>query len=134
MDLSQLFGRFVPKNWRGTTKVEYNFDMDEDQFTISIRNDMQKNWWLQVIKAINNMNPSNKVELLEGWEVTDQRLKDQMRNKIYGLMGKIVKDIRKDGPMKNFKILKMDIDKVIFKQIGSDNVSSEIIVKGLCHA
>jgi len=131
MNLSNIFNRLLPKSWRGKTRIDYDFSMEEDQYSIVLTNDLSRTWWLQLIRKFNEQS-KEKIELLDEFEVTNERLKEQFKTHLKPTLKKIVKDIRKDEPMKNMKLLNCNVDRIWFKQVDEKTVKSEISLSGLC--
>lgn len=138
MNFNDLLSRLYPKAWKEKTRVDYSFNFDDQtwQYNIVIRNTMAKSWWIQLIRAMNNMTiGQNKIQLLEEFDVTHDRLRATMREHLRPTLEKIVQDIRKDPNIprsKTMKLLTCNCDRIHFKTIDAQNVKSEIYLSGVC--
>jgi len=133
MNLSIIFNKLYPSSWRKKERIYYDFDLDGDRYSIILKNDLPKTYWLQLINAFNKMSLSkDKIKLLEEFEVENDKLKNMFKGKLRPVLDKILKDIRKDKPMKNLKLLNCNVDYIRFKQIDDKIVKSDIKVSGIC--
>jgi len=133
MNLSSIFNKLYPSTWRKKERIYYDFNLDEDKYSIIMNNDLPKTYWLQLINAFNKMSLNkDKIKLLEEFEVDNERLKNMFKGKLKPVLDKIAKDIRKDKPMKNLMLLNCNVDYIKFKQIDDKTVKSNIKVSGIC--
>jgi hypothetical protein len=135
MNIGDLIGRVFP-SMRGKARIDYNFDIldppNDDKYQIVLNNDLKKTWFLQLIKAFNSMTPGANIQLLNQFEVTHPKLKEQMLAHLKPTLEKVVKDIRKDAPMKNLKLMSANIDNMRFIDVDAETVKSIITISGVC--
>ena len=133
LNFADILSKLYPKSFKEKTRVDYDFDLDEDKYSIVLRNTLQRSWWLQLIRQFNvTQSSQNKIQLLDEFEVTNDRLKSQMKNHLRGTIEKVANDVRKDEPMKNLKLLTANVDSVKYKQVDAQTVKSEIVLTGIC--
>jgi hypothetical protein len=136
MEVGELLSRLYPKSFREKTRVDYDFDFDNEtwRYNLVIRNTMKKSWWLQLIRKF-NLPQSGQDTIDDGFEVENQRLKDTMKSHLRPTIEKIMKDVRNDSNIPNIKTLKLltcNCDKIIYKAIDTQTVRSEITMSGIC--
>lgn len=130
---NKIFDRLYPSSWRKKEKIFYDFNLDEDKYTIVMKNDLPKTYWLQMINTFNKMSLSkDKIRLLDDFEVDNDKLKNMFKGRLKPILDKIVKDIRKDKPMKKLRLLNCNVDYIRFKKVDEKTVKSDIKVSGIC--
>lgn len=118
----------LPFRMKGVVDINYNIDIDEDQYAIALDLKLAKTWYMQAIGSLQKVHGKD-VGLLPTWEVESERLRDTIAVKFQNVFKKVTYEVQKDIP--KFKILSIRVSRVKFTTVGN-YVETRIEVNGIC--
>lgn len=125
-----LIFKLIPfKELKKKTNVEYDIEINGDEFELVLKYELPKGYYLDVLKGLSKVYRKN-IGMLDEWEA-DERVLRLVKNRFAGTIEKVAEQVKKDLP--NFRIVDYKVEKMLFKQVGN-KVETKVLIKGFCYA